>query len=120
MKDYRVNFASLAWERVMEGVRQKTVTGGGRKLRLVEYTKAMPPHWCEKGHCGYILRGRFEIEFVDGIRVFEKGDGLFIPRGKRHKHRARALSKVVKAVFVEDAEPIAVADGPIARDRSNR
>lgn len=120
MKNYRVSFASLVWEHVMDGVRQKTVTGGGKKLRLVEYTKAMPPHWCEKGHCGYILRGRFEIEFVDGIRVFGKGDGLFIPRGKNHKHRARALSKVVKAVFVEDAEPITAAAGLTARNRSDR
>jgi len=120
MKDYRVEFASLSWERVMDGVRQKIITDGRKKLRLVEYTKAMPQHWCEKGHYGYILQGRFQIEFVDGTRVFEKGDGLFIPGGRKHKHRARALSNVVRAVFVEDAEPIAVADGPIARDRSNR
>ena len=120
MKDYRVSFASLAWKRVMDGVRQKTVTDGSQKLRLVEYTQAMPPHWCEKGHCGYILQGRFEVEFVDGIRVFEKGDGLFIPRGKRHKHRARALSKVVRAVFVEDAEPLVAAGGRAALRQSDR
>ncbi|MCX6909213.1 MAG: cupin domain-containing protein [Verrucomicrobia bacterium] len=120
MKDYRVSFASLAWERVMDGVCQKTVTRGDKKLRLVEYTKTMLPHWCEKGHCGYILRGRFEVEFVDGIRVFEKGDGLLIPRGKNHKHRARALSKVVKAVFVEDAELNTAAAGLTARNRSDR
>ena len=104
----------------MDGVRQKIITDGRKQLRLVEYTKAMPPHWCEKGHYGCILRGRFEIEFMDGIRVFEKGDGLFIPGGKDHKHRARTLSEAVRVVFMEDAEPIAVADGPIARDRSNR
>jgi hypothetical protein len=105
MKDYRVSFESLAWEYVMDGVRQKTVTGGKRKLRLVEYTRAMPAHWCEKGHYGYILRGRFEIEFANGIRRFGKGDGVFIPGGKRHKHKARALTEMVRAIFVEDAEP---------------
>jgi mannose-6-phosphate isomerase-like protein (cupin superfamily) len=120
MKDYQVSFAAMAWERVMDGVRQKAVTRGGRKLRLVEYGQAMPPHWCEKGHCGYILQGRFEIEFADGIRVFETGDGLFIPQGKRHKHRARALSKVVRAVLVEDAEPLGVVAGLTARNRSDR
>lgn len=120
MTDYRADFESLAWEHVMDGVRQKTVTDGSRKLRLVEYTKAMPLHWCEKGHCGYILQGRFEIEFADGIRVFERGDGLFIPGGKSHKHKARVLSKVVRAVFVEDTEPPVAANKPANRSRSDR
>jgi mannose-6-phosphate isomerase-like protein (cupin superfamily) len=103
MRDYRIDFESVPWERAMDGVRQKAVTDGGKKLRLVEYSKAMPLHWCEKGHWGYILQGRLEIEFGDGIRVFEEGDGVFIPDGEKHKHRARVLADVVKVVFVEDA-----------------
>lgn len=71
-------------------------------LRLVEYSDEVAPHWCAKGHIGIILDGRFEIEFQDGKRIFEPGDGVFIPGGDTHKHRATALSKVVKAVFIED------------------
>ena len=103
MHDYRIDFERLPWETVMDGVRQKVVAHSGKKVRLVEYSKAMPPHWCAKGHCGYILKGRFEIEFADGTQVFEEGAGVFIPDGEEHRHRARVLSDVVRAIFVEDS-----------------
>jgi quercetin dioxygenase-like cupin family protein len=102
MRDYRIDFESVPWEWPMNGVRQKAVTDGGNRVRLVEYSKAMPLHWCEKGHYGYILQGRLEIELGEGIRIFEEGDGVFIPDGGQHKHRARVLSDVVRVVFVED------------------
>jgi quercetin dioxygenase-like cupin family protein len=103
MQDYRIDFESLPWEPVMDGVRQKVVAHSGRKVRFVEYSKAMPPHWCAKGHFGYILRGRLEIEFGNGTQVFEEGNGVFIPDGEEHRHRATVLSDVVRAIFVEDA-----------------
>lgn len=79
MKDYRIDFTLLDWESPMDGVRQKVITHHGKKLRLIEFFKSMPPHWCERGHFGYIVDGRIEIEFQDGVRVFEQGDGVFIP-----------------------------------------
>jgi quercetin dioxygenase-like cupin family protein len=102
MQDYRVDFDSLPWEAAMEGVRHKVVSHLGRRLRLVEYSRGMPLHWCSRGHWGSVLEGRIEIEFVDGTRVYERGDGVFIPDGEEHRHRARALSDVVRVVFVED------------------
>lgn len=102
MQEYRVDFDALPWEAAMEGVRHKVVSCSGRRLRLVEYSRAMPPHWCARGHCGYVLEGRIEIEFEDGTRVFGEGEGVFIPDGEEHRHRARALSDVVRVVFVED------------------
>jgi len=103
MLDYRVDFESLPWETVVEGVRQKAVAHSGKKVRLVEYTRAMSLHWCTKGHYGYILKGRLEIEFGDTARVFEEGVGVFIPDGEEHRHRASVLSDVVRVIFVEDA-----------------
>ncbi len=102
MLDYRIDFASLPWEPVTEGVRQKAVVHSGKKVRLVEYSRAMAPHWCTKGHYGYILQGRLEIEFGDAIRIFKKGDGVFIPDREEHRHRARVLSDRVRVLFVED------------------
>jgi quercetin dioxygenase-like cupin family protein len=102
MKDYRIDFTLLDWESLMPGARQKVVSRDGKKLRLVEYTREMSPHWCTNGHTGYIINGRFEIEFQDEVIIFEKGDGVFIPDGAEHKHRAKALTDVVRAVFVED------------------
>lgn len=100
--DYRIDFDTLAWESPMPGLRFKAVRHTGLRLRLVEYTEAMEPHWCEKGHVGSILKGRFEIEFPSGTLVYEAGDGVFIPSGHEHRHRARVLAGPVRALFVED------------------
>ena len=61
----------------------------------------MPPHWCEKGHYGYILHGKFEIEYQNKKIIYQAGDGVFIPEGEKHKHRAKVLSEFVRAIFVE-------------------
>jgi len=83
-------------------MRHKVFEDGERRIRLVEYMPNMEPHWCPKGHFGYILDGRFEIEFDDRTEVFEMGDGVFIPNGEKRRHRARALSSSIRAAFMED------------------
>jgi quercetin dioxygenase-like cupin family protein len=102
MSRFKIDFSSIDWESPIEGVRQKVITDGNKIIRLVEYSPKMPLHWCEKGHFGYILEGRLEIEFPDGAEVFESGDGVFIPDGHAHRHQARALSNIVTVVLVED------------------
>jgi quercetin dioxygenase-like cupin family protein len=103
MPNYRIDFSSLEWESPLEGVRHKVFTSGVTRLRLVEYLPTMPLHWCEKGHMGYILEGNLQVEFDAATDVFTQGDGVFIPDGAAHKHRAKVLSDVVRAIFVEDA-----------------
>ena len=102
MSSYKVDFGSLTWESPMTGLRFKARTTDGRRLRLVEYTRDMPPHWCESGHIGYVLEGRFELTF-DGERVvLNPGDGLFIPAGKEHRHMGKVLTETARLVMVED------------------
>lgn len=100
---YRIDFDSVEWSSPMDGVRHKLVPYQDKKLRLVEYSSDMEPHWCERGHVGYILDGQFQIEFADGVRIFNAGDGVVIPDGPDHKHRATVISNVVRAIFIEDA-----------------
>lgn len=102
MISYKIEFESLPWESPIQGIRQKTVRHGSKRIRLVEYSNVMPPHWCEKGHFGYILEGEFEIEFKEGVHIFGSGDGVFIPGGAEHRHRARVVSDLVRVIFVED------------------
>lgn len=102
MMDYKVDFESIQWEAPIEGLRAKKEIHGGKQLRLVEYTQDMEPHWCEKGHIGYVLEGQFEIQFENEVIVFIPGDGIFIPSGPEHKHMGKVLSDVVRVVFVED------------------
>ena len=99
---YHIDFDSIPWESPMEGLRFKAMSQGGARVRLVEYTEDMEPHWCEKGHMGSILEGTFEIEFPDQTLVFASGDGVFIPSGHEHRHKARVLSGPVRALFVEE------------------
>jgi len=100
---YKIEFDSIPWDFPMDGVRHKIFSFLNKKLRLVEYSSDMEPHWCERGHAGYILEGQFLIEFTNSTQVFNAGDGIVIPDGVEHRHRAKVLSKVVRAVFVEDA-----------------
>ncbi|UCG53047.1 MAG: cupin domain-containing protein [Candidatus Latescibacterota bacterium] len=102
MSDYRVEFDTLSWETPMRGLRLKALRSGGKQLRLAEYTPAMEPHWCEKGHYGYMLEGEFEIAFDDETTLFKPGDGVFIPPGAEHRHMGKALTDVVRVIFVED------------------
>ena len=101
MSCYKVDFESLPWETPVEGVRHKLFLQGGRRLRLVEYSKAMPVHWCDKGHMGYVLKGEMEIRFEDEVQTVTQGDGLCIPDGPEHRHQARVLTDTVTAIFVE-------------------
>jgi quercetin dioxygenase-like cupin family protein len=70
---------------------------------LVEYTKDLEPHWCPKGHMGYVLEGRMEIAVGDQAEIFNPGDGVLLPAGEEFKHMARVLTDVVRIIFVEDA-----------------
>jgi len=101
--NYKVDFSEIAWEKPIKGVRCKTKKQGAKQLRLVEYTKEMDPHWCEKGHFGYILEGKFEIRFESGPLIYAAGDGVFIPPGPKHRHMAKVLSSLVRALFVEQS-----------------
>jgi quercetin dioxygenase-like cupin family protein len=101
--NYKVDFESMEWETPVAGVRFKAFEKTGRKLRLVEFAKEfVEPDWCAKGHIGYILEGKIEIDFNGESIVFGPGDGVFIPAGSEHKHKGKVLTDVVKAILVED------------------
>ena len=102
MDQYRIEFDTMRWESPITGMRQKVFKSGSKRIRLVEYTREMEPHWCSKGHLGQVLDGRFELEFDDGMRTYKPGDGVFIPDGEHHRHKARVLSDVVRVMFVEN------------------
>ena len=97
-----MDFQSMSWETLAEGVRFKAYEQGGRKLRLAEFAKEfVEPDWCTKGHIGYILEGQMEIDFDGEVIVFGPGDGVFISAGKEHKHKGKALTDVVRVILVE-------------------
>jgi ethanolamine utilization protein EutQ (cupin superfamily) len=103
MTQYKVDFNLISWNMPATGVRSKVHEHGGKQLRLVEFTdKFIEPDWCTKGHIGFVLEGKLEVNFNGKLIVFKPGDGLFIPAGKDNKHMAKVLTDVVKLILVED------------------
>ena len=99
---YKIDFKTMLWETLADGVRSKAYEQDGKKLRLVEFTKEfVEPDWCVKEHIGYILEGQMELDFDGKVIVFGPGDGVFIPAGSEHKHKGRVLTDIVKVVLVE-------------------
>ncbi len=99
----RVDFESMPWESPAPGVRFKKCQRDGRRLRLVEFTpEFVEADWCTKGHAGYVLEGAIAVDFQGEDVVFLAGDGLFIPPGVEHGHKARAITDAVTLVLVDE------------------
>ena len=98
---HKAEFDKIDWESPIEGVRHKYIDQNNLRMRLVEYSKKMPPHWCEKGHYGYLIEGQMEIEYENETIIYNLGDGIFIQEGPDHKHRGRVLSEKALVFFIE-------------------
>jgi hypothetical protein len=107
METCKVLFDSIEWQEAMPGARFKVFSDGKKQMRLLEFTSEfVEPHWCEKGHIGFVLSGEMEIDF-DGIIVnYIQGSGIFIPTGTLTKHKARSITPSVQLFLVEDVEVI--------------
>ena len=102
MAEHKVDFDALAWIDAAPGARYKVSKQGDTQLRLVEFSKEfVEPDWCIRGHIGYVLDGRMSIDFGGAVEAFAAGDGLFIPAGEEHKHKATVLTETVTLVLVE-------------------
>lgn len=99
--EYKIDFDRLNWEVPFEGVRHKYLNQNNIRMRLVEYDRSMPPHWCEKPHFGIVLDGVFEIEFDHETIRYKKGDGLFLPAGRKHRHKGIPMTDKVLIFFIE-------------------
>jgi quercetin dioxygenase-like cupin family protein len=92
----------MPWQQPTAGVRFKAYDRDGQRLRLAEFSKDfVEPDWCTKGHIGYVLQGRMEVDFHGQLVTFRAGDGLFIPPGSEHGHKARVLRERVRVILVE-------------------
>jgi quercetin dioxygenase-like cupin family protein len=107
MNRYRIDFRSRPWQESASGLRTKSHAEGDAQIRLVEFAKGfVESDWCQRGHIGYVLDGRLEVSFSGKPVVFEAGDGVFIPAGDEHKHKARVLTNTVTLILVErNADP---------------
>ena len=103
MDTCKVLFDSIEWQEVMPGARFKIFSDGKKQMRLLEFTSEfVEPHWCKKGHIGFVLNGELEIYFAGKIVNYIQGSGIFIPPGTLTKHKARPITPSVQLFLVED------------------
>lgn len=85
----KIDFEQIEWTDVAPGAKQKVRVTGDQQMRLLRLEHGFEEaDWCLKGHIGYVLEGAFRIDFDGTMEVFRKGDGLAIPGGADHKHKA--------------------------------
>lgn len=103
MDSHIVHFDELPWQAPMHGLRVKAYQQDGKRLRLVEFSaEFVEPDWCVNGHVGFLLEGILQVEFHGHTTTYKTGDGLIIPAGPAHGHKARSLTPVTRVVLVED------------------
>lgn len=105
MVNYKVDFDSLPWQDLRDGVRHKVYCEGGRQIRLVDFSQVMgEPGWCERGHIGYVLAGSLDIAIRDGeTHSYKAGDGIFLPAGSEHAHHGLNIQPGTQLLMIEDA-----------------
>jgi len=100
----KIDFGTLPWKSAIPGARYKAAVRGGRKLRLVEFTRALSEKdWCREQHIGWVVQGELEIAFADRVERYRAGDGIFILGGPAERHRASVISYRARLILVERA-----------------
>jgi hypothetical protein len=61
MLQHKINFDNIEWEYPIKGVKYKKYIHNNKQMRLIKYTKEMPPHWCETGHYGLFLKVKWKL-----------------------------------------------------------
>jgi len=103
MNKYRIDFRHIPWKQSGSNVRMKVHHEGNTQVRLVEFSREFTETgWCQKGHIGYVLKGRLEIFFSRKKVAFKAGDGVFIPPGIKHKHKAHILTDTATLLLIEE------------------
>jgi quercetin dioxygenase-like cupin family protein len=85
---YRIEFDKMLWDESVEGARIKSFISGNQQVRIVKFSEDfVEQDWCQKGHVGYVIDGKFSIDYNGTLELYKKGDIIFIPEGEQSKHK---------------------------------
>jgi mannose-6-phosphate isomerase-like protein (cupin superfamily) len=102
MTRYRHSFPDTPRTSPSSDLRKRTLELESKRLSVVEYSTEMTPHWCDRGHLGYLVSGQLRIEFDKGDIVnYYPGDSILIPSGAEHRHVAYVIRGPVRVVYAE-------------------
>ncbi len=89
MKNHLIEFNKIEWINADVGIRYKAFTNGNQRIRMAKFSEGfVEADWCSNGHIGYVLDGKFSIDFNGKAEYFKKGDTIYIPSGEADKHKA--------------------------------
>jgi hypothetical protein len=104
MERVNINFDEIPWqiwEKPGAIGRVKMIFSNGKRVRMLELPAGFKEEkWCLIGHQGFVLSGKFTIQFEKEDYDCEPGMGFIIPDGIKHRSRGRDDEKTV--VFVID------------------
>ena len=101
MDNYLIEFDKIPWESPQKGIQQKTLLKDHKQIRLVMFDDQFEEiDWCTKEHIGFIIEGQLNVNFIEGSKIFNKGNGLCIPENHPHKVKM-AKKKTAKVILFE-------------------
>jgi quercetin dioxygenase-like cupin family protein len=98
----RLAYARTDWTPGTHPLERKKPAALGRATLLRFEPGFEDPTWCEHGHAGYVVEGRFRLCLEDGVRDLDAGEGFVVEPGTRHR-AANAGDRAV-VVFVATYE----------------
>lgn len=103
---YRIDFGALPEQSPAPHARMKAAPAGTHRLRVAEFQRGfVEADWCRAPHTGYVLEGRLRLAFPGQELELGPGDGLHIPPGEEHRHKATPLTERVRLVLFEPLAP---------------
>jgi quercetin dioxygenase-like cupin family protein len=83
----RVPLPGLPWTRGPHPLERKK-TSPGSPITLIEFAPGFEdPHWCSRGHAGYVLSGSLELVLEDRGETLTAGEAFSLDPGTRHRAR---------------------------------
>ena len=103
MENNLLLFEAIEWDKTKVGIEQKVFQRGDKKLRLLIFKDDFVENdWCVNGHVGYVLEGEMKIDFNGNTCNYKKGDGLWIDKGEKFKHKVIIeKGKFIKLILFE-------------------
>ncbi len=99
----KIDFELLPWENVTKGLRVKSIIESEKKIRYAEFSQEFAEvDWCLKGHLGYVIEGKLEINFNGNIIQYKDNDGIVIPAGEEYKHKTKVITNKAIVFLIED------------------
>ena len=98
----RAPFPHLPWAQGTHPLERKKASAD-HPAALLEFAPGFEdPHWCERGHAGYVLSGLIELDLEDRKETMIAGEGFWLDPGTKHRARNPGSEPVILFLVSRD------------------